>query len=224
MTTLCAVHPSVVALGPCDRCGTFGCEVCLTLAGEQRLCSPCIARTGAGLPSLEGRALWAKLGLYATGGTHVLGAVIELGVSTKDGAGALLLGLWALASFPVMITTIVLFCRWFHLSARYAINRGVTLPSTPAGAVGSWFIPFVNLVRPFDLTRQMLSGFGGNAGVVGRWQALYIVGNITSNISSRFDNAAFSLIAGLLLLGAALAAVSVINETTRAAKTVGSAS
>jgi hypothetical protein len=220
MTTLCAIHPDVAAIQACDRCGTFGCNTCLSFAGDQRLCTPCIARAGVGLPSLHGRATWAKIGLLTTGVIHVLLGLINLAFDTKSnemGVGLMLMGLVGLAFFPALILTIVWFCRWFHLSVRYATSRGVTMSHSPAGSVGSWFIPFINLARPFDISRQMLSGTGGDPGIVGRWQALWISGNILSNISSRVDYGPLSLIAGLLLFGAALSAVSVVNAYTRAA-------
>src|SRR5689334_1104892 len=150
MTTLCAVHPLVPAAQACDRCGTFGCNACLSYSGEQRLCAPCIARAGTGLPSLQGRAMLAKLGLYSMGVLYVLLGLVGLVFETKKdtlGPGTILLGLVGLAFFPALIVTIVWFCRWFHLSVRYANSRGVSIGHTPASSVGSWFIPFVNLAR-----------------------------------------------------------------------------
>jgi hypothetical protein len=39
----------------------------------------------------------------------------------------------------------------------HALARGASLEvQTPAAGVWSWFIPFVNLVRPFSLSRQRL--------------------------------------------------------------------
>ena len=123
--------------------------------------------------------------------------------------GALLL----IAYIPMYIATIVFVCRWFHLAARHALARQAPLDVTPGGAVGSWFIPFLNLVRPFTLTRQMLSTSGADQSVVGPWQAAWVVGNMVSNFSARSDGAA-STVAGLfgdlLLVGAALLGAKVI--------------
>lgn len=130
---------------------------------------------------------------------------------------AVLLGF---AYFPIFIVTVVMFCRWFHLCVRHAAARGMNLGITPAGAVGSWFIPFVNLVRPFDLSRRMLAcmdtdeRFAHNGSLVGSWQALWIVGNVASNVSVRIDAPIAELIASSLLVGAAFACVRVINALT----------
>src|SRR4051812_16641790 len=43
----CAVHPQVVALGTCGRCGNFMCDEC-SLSGSELNCAKCRALIGAG--------------------------------------------------------------------------------------------------------------------------------------------------------------------------------
>lgn len=180
-------------------------------------CTECVARALTELPPLEPRTRFARYALLVMAVAHAAQAGIEgvqLVVSTSlrdlfEVMSALLL----LAYIPLYIATIVLVCRWFHLAARHALARQAPLDSTPGGAVGSWFIPFVNLARPFTLTRQMLTTSGADASIVGPWQAAWIVGNIVSNYSVRAEGT-LSVFAALLgdvfLVGAALFGAKVV--------------
>lgn len=217
--SLCAIHPDVAAAGTCSRCGAFGCETCLSFVASEHLCTNCRARQVSDLPSLDGRANLATAALGVTLASNVVffvGEALTRGSAEGEVSVALMLfGLVALAMVPVFITTVVLFCRWFHLSVRYANLRGIRVGATPAGAVGAWFIPFANLVRPFDYTRAMLSEGGGNASLVGPWQTAWIVGNIATNLSSRLESTAVSLVALLIEGASAVLAIMVVREVTR---------
>lgn len=218
MSSLCKFHPDRPAIGPCDRCGTFGCADCLPLSGTQRLCPDCRARIGSDLPPLGGRASLAKMGLLGTGAAGLLlsGFEVAMGDNPPDDHPLMLLfGLAGLGYLAIFIGTIVVFLRWFHLATRYAHARGGAQDITPGWAVGWWFIPFANLVKPFNHTRSMLSATGGNAGMVGAWQATWILGNMVSNASSRINNSALSLASGVMLLAAAFFGMKVIEEVTR---------
>jgi hypothetical protein len=112
-----------------------------------------------------------------------------------------------------------MFSRWFHLLVRHAKARGTPLDVTPAGAVGSFFIPFVNLVRPYATAKQIASTEAG-VKAVGSWQALWLVANIVTNVGSRMEGKAgaagdvVGLIGSLLFLGAAWACGQVVSELT----------
>jgi hypothetical protein len=225
--SMCAKHPAVAAVGTCSRCGTFGCNQCLssTADGNQPtflqqqgwLCADCLARGLTDLPSLEGRAQLAKGGLIFMAIAHIVLA----GLGAVPGEAAqLALGGAGLLFLIGFVVTIVFFCRWFHLSVRYASGRGGSVGYTPAAAVGSWFIPFLNLVRPFDVTRRMLAAAGVDAGSVGTWQALWIIGNITSNISARTESVPLDIISALLMVGAAVTGAGVVSNVTRALQPV----
>jgi hypothetical protein len=61
---------------------------------------------------------------------------------------------------------VVLVCRWFHRAIRHALARGASLEvAAPVTGMGSWFIPLVNLARPFNVTRQMLSHAGQGSAI-----------------------------------------------------------
>ncbi|QYO65100.1 DUF4328 domain-containing protein [Leptolyngbya sp. 7M] len=55
-----------------------------------------------------------------------------------------------LVSFPVGIATIVLFLVWLYRAHKNLFSLKPThLDFSPGWAVGWWFIPFLNLVRPY---------------------------------------------------------------------------
>jgi hypothetical protein len=214
----CPKHPGVPARGACERCGTFGCNDCLTLTTDNKLtCQACLSRGLVDLPSLSGRASLARMALFVTGGLDVAVGVSGLVVTgEEESLLAVLAGFLAIGYLIALIVGIVLYCRWFHLAVRWGAARSVHVGTSPAGAVGSWFIPFVNLVRPFQVMRALLEGRGQDSSPVGLWQAMWIIGNIASNASSRIDNAVLGLIAAALMLGAAFTGVKVIDLTTQA--------
>jgi hypothetical protein len=179
--------------------------------GSPNLCASCFALTGQGLPPLRPRAQLAKMALLVCGGLELAQAATSL---IPGDIGAVLQGLAGLGYLVIFIGSAVVFCRWFHLAVRHATALGAHVGYTPAGAVGSWFIPFVNLVRPFQIARSMMSS--GTDSKVGAWQALWIIGNVAGNISVRVDTPAVTIASGLLMAGAAYAATQVVEAITEA--------
>ncbi|MBL8919726.1 MAG: DUF4328 domain-containing protein [Myxococcaceae bacterium] len=225
--SLCATHPERAATGVCERCGVFGCGECLTLLGELRLCAACRAREAVGLPSLAGRARLAMPFVWATAGLGLVVSLLSFGVPAEgsEDPGAVpqvvALGCSGILYLGVFITGVVLFCRWFHLLVRHAKAGGAPLDTTPAAAVGSFFIPFVNLVRPYAIAKQ-ISTTSTAASAVGQWQALWIGANIVTNVGARLEGKTGSsageligLFGSLLFLGAAWACQRVVAELTK---------
>ncbi len=149
-------------------------------------------------------------------------SLLSFGLAEDDASAAprvLALGCFGLLSLVVFIVAVVMFSRWFHLLVRHAKARGTPLDVTPAGAVGSFFIPFVNLVRPYATAKQIASTDAG-VKAVGSWQALWLVANIITNVGSRMEGKAgmagdvVGIIGSLLFLGAAWACGQVVNELT----------
>src|SRR5690606_31801734 len=138
---------------------------------------------------LESRAMMASLGLWACAGVHGVMAAIAVGQlatgqTGEEGALGVIGGRAAVLYLVVFIAAVVLVCMWFHRATRHALARGAQLEvSTPAGAVGSWFIPFVNLVRPFNIARAMMISAGLEAASIGAWQGMWVAGNIAANAS-----------------------------------------
>jgi hypothetical protein len=169
------------------------------------------------------RAEWA-LGLLALAyGIWVAATAVELSVPAIIGASLLFLLLQVVATAA--------FCHWFYLAVALASIIGVESKATPAAAVGSWFIPLVNLAWPFSITRRLL--MKGDAALVLAWQATWIHGCAAqfcavllaaaqSNLNTKYAGAdgvlpavtAFSTSVNVLLLTAALFGAAVVARTT----------
>ncbi|MGL4597202.1 MAG: DUF4328 domain-containing protein [Bacteroidia bacterium] len=111
---------------------------------------------------------------------------------------AIFVGLHLFIHFICNILTIIFFIRWFR-RAYYNLQKfGPPYPSnTHSWAAGVWFVPFINLFQPVRLMREIweltplalrqqgqakeLSG----GWMISFWWTTWIVGNITSNISTR---------------------------------------
>lgn len=217
LASMCAVHPNAPSVITCRRCGRFCCTNCLP---QFETCPECVARTTLSIPPLEGRATLAAFGLWATVGLHgamaaLAGAHLATGDLAEDGVLAIADALVAMLYLVVFVTTVVLVCMWFHRATRHALARGASLEvSKPAGAVVSWFIPILNLVRPFNLTRGMLSNAGLDSSSVGAWQAMWVAGNIAANVSGRIEGEAalgIGIVSDLLLVGAGLACAQIVR-------------
>lgn len=223
----CATHPERAATGVCERCGVFGCAECLSLVGLLRLCAACRAREAVGLPSLSGRARLAMPFVWGTAGLGLVVSLLSFGVPPEgsedpgDLPHVLALGCSGILYLVVFIAGVVLFCRWFHLLVRHATARGTALDVTPASAVGSFFIPFVNLVRPYAIAKQ-ISTTATATSAVGLWQALWIGANVVTNVGSRLEGKTgtsagelVGLFGAVLFLGAAWACQRVVSELTK---------
>ena len=147
---LARFHPSP-RCGHISWCGTFGCQDCFSIVGELRLCKPCVARqTGSSVAG--GSSLLGPPGHCSGACTSPPASRLSSGANLNDEltAGNMVAGLLAPCSSHLhrhgvdvlpMVSPLGATCR----SPRVNSNDA-------AGAVGSWFIPFVNLVRPFDLS------------------------------------------------------------------------
>jgi len=103
----------------------------------------------------------------------------------------------ALGGIATFIASIVAVCLWTyrananaHVLAQAADWVAPSL--TPGSAVGSYFIPFVNLVRPYTAMREIDSaGLGAPSTdpMLGVWWGTWVVGNILGNIGFRMDSA-----------------------------------
>ncbi|MGD9646597.1 MAG: DUF4328 domain-containing protein [Pirellulales bacterium] len=104
------------------------------------------------------------------------------------------------AALALAIPNVVCFLMWFHRAYRNLPALGAAgLNYTPRWAVGSWFVPFLNLVRPCQIANEIwrasdprISEPWGAAWrrakltpLIGLWWATWIITNIASNIASR---------------------------------------
>ena len=194
---------------------------------------------------------FAIVGLGLVGLFQVISAVVGIGqVASPDSAldledaslpiWVMLQGLVVLIQFPVYIATVVFFLMWLY---RAHSNLFALLPTnlqfSSGWAVGWWFIPFANLVKPFQVVREVWSEsspevdaepsfLSANAHsaptFMGLWWAFWLASNILSNITGNVFNpddpssvvvsGYLFAISGILAGIAAALAIYVVKETT----------
>ncbi|MCB1093100.1 MAG: DUF4328 domain-containing protein, partial [Verrucomicrobiae bacterium] len=103
--------------------------------------------------------------------------------TTADGA----LAFFGLAMLPTFILSVVFFCMWTHrvMANSYAFG-GKWNEITPGWAVGWYFIPFANLVKPYHGLKQAWQSTHDDPevpAILPTWWGLWIVSNIAGNIS-----------------------------------------
>jgi len=146
----------------------------------------------------------------------------------------------------LLIGTAVAFLFWFHRVNKNLPSLGqMGLLFTPGWAVGFFFVPFYNLVRPFQAMRAAWHGsnpghmgldtttqitdFGSRLGtpsLVGWWWALFLISNFVGNIAGRLllsqqdaaglqSGSALMVISDLLDIPSALVAIRLVGHLTR---------
>ena len=110
------------------------------------------------------------------------GTVTPVQVSAADGAVSTVAGIGSLA----FIGTVVLWCMWQHRAQENAVVlAGGGLRFTPGWAVGWWFIPFANLVKPFQTVRELWKASHGARWreiptwpLLGSWWGVWLAANL----------------------------------------------
>lgn len=146
----------------------------------------------------------------------------------------------ALMNLAVFIGAIVVFLVWLHRTyTNLPALRAETTEFTPGWAVGWWFIPLANLVKPYQVMRnvwaesdpevELEKGFlssvqAGAPGFMMVWWGFWLVSNFASNVTGRvFDptdirtveiSGYFFILAGILRGIAAALAIKVIYQIT----------
>lgn len=166
--------------------------------------------------------------------------VLDLDEQEAASVWLLLQGVVYLLQFPIYISTAVGFLMWVHRThSNLQYLRPSHLEFTSGWAVGWWFIPFANLVKPFQAVREiwwesdpdvpgeasfLSSSLHSAPTYMGIWWGSWILSNVLSNITSnvydpdRTDNVtltgALFLITGLVTVIAAAFAIKVVRDTT----------
>jgi hypothetical protein len=153
----------------------------------------------------------------------------------------MLQGLVYLIKFPVYIFTVTMFLVWLHRAHSNLRSLNAThLEFTPGWAVGWWFIPFANLVKPFQAVREVWVESDPNGGVgeagflssaarsapayMGVWWGLWLISNFVSNVAGRvYDPDTMSdvelgalvfIIPSIVSIIAAIPAIMVVRDIT----------
>jgi hypothetical protein len=94
----------------------------------------------------------------------------------------------------VYITFIVVFIMWFRRAYCNLSDMGVNTQFSEGWAAGAWFVPFVNLGRPFTIMREIWEQYaqkanapeaGGSIANLWMWWLSFLIGGVMGNIASR---------------------------------------
>lgn len=157
-----------------------------------------------GLAVLDGRTRWVKLliAAYVVASLAVVAGQLgeiagSVDLEAEDGnlAVQMIVSLAYLALSVVFIASIVLVAMWIYRAHANVRTAGITLEVTPGWAVGWFFVPIANLFKPFQAMRELWKASHREAGgytsdadpKLTIWWGFWVVGNILSNISLRFD-------------------------------------
>lgn len=167
---------------------------------------PYASARGRGLVSAALLALCAMISLVAIFFTlaeiRLLQSIVdgaEISPSEAD-ANDNRQGLVALVQLTAIIASVIAFCLWIHRAHRNLPSLGTLgLRFTPGWAVGWYFVPIMNLFRPYQVMREILQAShpasdGSRPDVwklapvtplLALWWAAYIISGILGNISAR---------------------------------------
>lgn len=146
---------------------------------------------------LVAQAAWAVFGAVSAWWTYALLGAIDAGTLTSadEAHGDELRGtLVALVSLVLFLGGVIAIGIWIYRASRNAHAIGtLEMESSPAWAVGWYFVPFANLAMPFRAMREidqgsasaLPDGAAGAALLFGGWWAAWLATNITGMISFR---------------------------------------
>lgn len=163
----------------------------------------------------------------------------ETFMSIYDGENPLLLavvGLLGIGQLASGLGTIVFFLMWLYRAHSNLTHLHPTnLQFTPGWAVGWWFIPFANLVKPFQVVREvwwesdpevdeeptfLSASLHAAPTYMGVWWAFWLISNFVYNFSARFAGndltvaGYFDVIANALSAVAAALAIYLVKDIT----------
>lgn len=102
---------------------------------------------------------------------------------------ALALAVGGLGQIGSLLLCAAAFCFWFFRAAKNAEHfaQGHFVELGAGWAIGGFFVPFLNLVRPYQMARQIerLSGSNGESAIIGFWWGAFTLNNILGNIEFR---------------------------------------
>lgn len=199
----CALHPDQPSVAACERCGTFSCNTCLRFIGTDRVCTACARRAVDALPALNGRAQAAKISL---GLIAIVGTLFRVASYAKATTAITVI---VLPYLGCSLFVVITFLMWFHRAVRWGHALGAPISDTPGFAVGSFFIPILNLFTPYNIAR----GLSSTAPVTG-WQACWLASSIPTYLALIPGLTGFALIGIAMSAVGALFAIKVVTDIT----------
>ena len=151
----------------------------------------------------------------------------------------IIIGVVALLFLASLILNIVVFILWFrraYANLHRLENSDSILSYTEGWAAGCWFVPFMNLVRPYTIMKEIWNETQSNipgkiereglqdTDLIGWWWGAWIISNIVTNISSKLggtvelDDIIFGLqanaIGQLTVLPGVILAIVMVRKTS----------
>ncbi len=165
-------------------------------------------------------------------------------MNTGDGESVsipwLFIGLFSILENILRLGAVISFLLWeYRAFTNLAALKAEDTEFSPGWAVGWWFIPFANLIKPYQAIRELwqqsdsefedngsfLSSVGSTPPLLGYWWALFIISNVLNRFLSSVSNGVeietdslfpyLMIIASAFLCAAAVAAVIVKKITDR---------
>lgn len=149
-------------------------------------------------------------------------------------SGLLTMGYGAYGEVAVFIVVAILFLRLLYKAAQRA--KGFAVPFTyvsPGWAVGYWFIPLINLYKPFRVVKALFASCAQEAGptakpaageqLLSAWWAMFLLSNIAERMLASSDTdfntragitsyAEYSIVCNLLAIAATLLFAAVVKR------------
>ncbi len=121
----------------------------------------------------------------------------------------------------IAILSFILFVTWFYKSYANLENVVDNLEHKKGWIIGAWFVPFVNLYKPYKIMKDMYLKVQGilnykesyhkdsiSTSVIGWWWATFLTSSLTSEISEAFFKHAESI--DIVIIGSYINLVSII--------------
>jgi hypothetical protein len=155
-----------------------------------------------------------------------------LGVNEALQGAEALVGIVALLQLLVTIGGAITFCMWFIRAYRNLLALGHGMTTHGVGwAVGGFFVPFINLVRPYQIAKEIWIGsdpaspdemrVGGGSGIITAWWATWLLSGFTAYGGMRLTESMtrvglfFSILSDVLTVASAFFVIKMIRGIVR---------
>ena len=136
--------------------------------------------------------IWLEVAGHAAFGGAM---TAQLAGALPGNTGEMIVGLTALVQIALFLLAGFMSLKWVYRVQMNAHTLAGALASTPPWAVGWFFVPIMNLYKPFEALKQawrVARSPQGWAqvqlpGVINWWWGLWLTSNIVGNISGRMD-------------------------------------
>jgi hypothetical protein len=208
------------------------------LAGSAKAVVVCLALAMAA-DSLSSLSNWSAVRLIQEG--------MSTGSISPEDADAMdsQLGIIGLLQFATMVPAAIAFIAWLRKAYRNLAALSSRRPSYTLGwTIGAWFVPFLNLVRPFQIIRE-IEWFSSSpseteaaspmfvpraSSLLGWWWGTWTTCNVLSQVAFRLElrtesaaaflgSAYVSMIGDLVGIVAGILAIQLVLAITRAQET-----